>query len=175
MIGPFIAAAWSLDHWLRSKPRQRPLAVTVICLLLLSCLALTRIQLMHWHDGITLFTRAVAVTKNNFAAHNLLGVVLSNTGRKTEALAQFEEAVRLNPDDVESQYHLGQELMDAGKFHEAGRHFSAALEQTPGNAVLLNNLGVAFAQEGRPAEAGEQFQRAIQLRPEYPKPYFNYG
>ena len=175
MIGPFIAAAWSLDHWLSSRPRQRPLAVTVICLLLLSLLALTRVQLMHWRDSITLFTRAVAVTNDNFAAHNLLGVALSNTGRNPEALAQFEDAVRLKPDDVESQYHLGQELMDAGKFHEAGRHFSVALDQTPGNVVLLNNLGVAFALDGKVAEAGEQFQRAIRLQPEYPKPYFNYG
>jgi Flp pilus assembly protein TadD len=170
-----LIVAWGLHHGLQSRPSIRPFAAIAAVLILGSCLVLTRIQLAHWRDGIALFTQAVRATKNNFAAHNILGVVLANAGRTTEAITQYEEALRLKPDDVESHYHLGLELMDLGKFSEAGWHFSEALKRMPDNVVLLNNLGVALAQSGEPAGAGERFRRAIQLSPEYPKPYFNYG
>lgn len=173
LLGIFFAGAWSLRDWVLAKPSMRPMAVGLSIAALFVCLVVTQRQLMYWRDSIALFTRAVAVTENNYYACNNLGVVLADAGRNTEAVAQFAAAVRIKPDDPESQYHLGQELMALGKYSEAQAHFAAALRQLPDNVLLLNNLGVALALTGQRDAALQKFFRAMEVAPAYPKSYFN--
>jgi tetratricopeptide (TPR) repeat protein len=175
LIGLFVAVAWSANHWLRLKSWTGSLGTAVTAIFLLGCLILTHIQIMYWHDGIALFSRAIAVTKNNVTAHENLGIMLSAAERSPEAIAQFEEAVRINPSNPDSQYNLGLELMGAGEFNAAELHFSEALKYASDNVVLHNSLGVALAAEGKMAAAASHFQRAIELKPDYPKPYLNYA
>ena len=52
-------------------------------------------QVAHWRDSIALFSRAVAVTRDNHLAHYNLGAALGQAGRIEEALAQQEEAQRI--------------------------------------------------------------------------------
>jgi tetratricopeptide (TPR) repeat protein len=52
-------------------------------------------QLVHWRDSIALFSRAVAVTRDNHLAHYNLGTALGQAGRIEEALAQQEVAQQI--------------------------------------------------------------------------------
>jgi tetratricopeptide (TPR) repeat protein len=175
LIGLFLMAVLIVDYGL-SRWRVAPGTATgVACVPLLLCLCLTRHQLAYWHDSVTLFTRAVSVTRDNAIAENNLGVALARKGERAEAVHHYRNAVRINPNYAQAQYNLGVQLADSGQFDEAGFYFSEALKSNPNNEILHNNLGVVLSRQDKLDLAISEFRRAIALNPRYPKPYFNYG
>jgi protein O-mannosyl-transferase len=175
LVGLFIMFAWGLADALEEIPSARPWGIGAASVALLLCIGTTRSQLAYWKDGMTLFTRVLAVTGNSAFAQNSLGVALSNSGRGGEAILHYEEALRLQPDSIHAHYNLGIEYADMGNLKQAAHHFSEALKLSPRNESLHNNLGVILAQEGEVPMAMEQFKAAIECNPTYPKSYLNYA
>lgn len=172
-IGLFIMLAWSVGHWIERQPAARGFigGATFVCLL--SCVFATERQLPYWDGSLPLFGRIVSFYPDCAGAQNGMGVALSVLGRKTEAVAHFQEALRLEPGSVHAHYNLGIELTGIGKLDEAMTQFEAALKLNPRSEQLHNNVGVVLAQQGKLPAALEQFQRSIELNPLYPKPYLN--
>ena len=52
----------------------------------------------HWRDSLTLFGRAVAVTRGNWLAEINLGAAYGSRGDHARALEHFEAALRIRPD-----------------------------------------------------------------------------
>jgi len=69
--------------------------------------ALTYRQIGFWHDSETLWTHAVAVTKDNYVAHVNLGETFLNQGRTEEATIHFRAAVQIRPNDPAAHLNLG--------------------------------------------------------------------
>jgi tetratricopeptide (TPR) repeat protein len=85
------------------------LLVGVFCtgvLVVAAWTVLTWRQIPVWHDGITLFTRAIDVTHDNFVARVGLGVALARSGDMPGALRSLREALRINPGNAEAKYDL---------------------------------------------------------------------
>jgi Flp pilus assembly protein TadD len=57
-----------------------------------------------------------------------LGAVLQQTGRRSEAIEQFEQALKINPGDAKAHYNLGAVLQQTGRFSEATQQFDQALK-----------------------------------------------
>jgi tetratricopeptide (TPR) repeat protein len=175
LIGLFLMFAWGLAAAMEEIPSARPWGIGAASLALLLCIGATRIQLPYWKDGVSLFTRVLAVTGDSAFAQNNLGIALSNAGKGTAAIPHYEEALRLQPDSIHAHYNLGIEFADMGNLKQAAYHFSEALKLSPRNESLHNNLGVILAQEGLVPMAMEQFKEAIECNPTYPKSYLNYA
>ena len=97
-IGLFVAIAFSLDAAFASRPRALRLAAGAACaagVALLALLALAQTQV--WRDSETLWTHALAVTRDNYVAHANLGRALQAT-HPAEAQAHFGAALAINPD-----------------------------------------------------------------------------
>ena len=96
MIGLLIAMAWECaERWgdrLSVAGRRRPWCCW-------RCGVASWRQVHVWSDGVTLFEHAVAVTPDNFVAHDNLGVELDRRGRAEEALAHYRETLRIKPGD----------------------------------------------------------------------------
>jgi len=161
-IGLFVLAVWTLAD-LSSERTAACGAAVVLCL----CVVITSWQLRFWRDSITLFTRALAVTSDNFMAHNNLGVELAARGDAEAAERHYAEAVRINPTWPEAQNNLGMAYAVGGDYARARGHFEQALRVRPQFAVAENNLATALAFEGNFDAAVEHYTRAVQFMPAY--------
>ncbi|MDD5759506.1 MAG: tetratricopeptide repeat protein [Desulfobulbaceae bacterium] len=70
----------------------------------------------------------LATDPANFNALDGLGLVMTNTGRAKEAVAQFLAAIGVAPQDVMVHYHLGQAYVLLNDSSAADKSFSKALE-----------------------------------------------
>jgi protein O-mannosyl-transferase len=176
IIGIFIAAVWSISDFLsphasRIRPFPHFSLSPFLLIVLAACAVMTWRQLSYWHNSITLFTRALAVTTNNAPAHINLGVALETEGRTDEALLHYQEALRINPGHPQVHNNIGNILSAMGRANDAIAAYERALELRPGVALVHNNLGLALAAQARFDEAAVQYHEALRLRPSDPEPH----
>ncbi len=132
-------------------------------------------QASYWRDSITLFTRTIAVTGNNWMAHNSLGSALKDAGRLEESIESYSESIRIRPYFAEAHNNLGVALTAAERGQDAADSFRTALRLKADYAEAHDNLGVVLAQQGMLSEALQHLTRALELRPLNAKAHNNMG
>ena len=175
LVGVFIAVAFGIKDLIARFQIGVVPPATAASLVLASCLVLTERQLSYWRKDETLFSHAVAVTKNNYVAHNNLGAALARQGRQAEALANYQEAIHINPYWVWPHNNLGNLLDDTGKPEEALVEYRKAVQSDPNQPVIHDNTGIVLAELGRFDEAMSQFKEAARLDPTYSWAHWEMG
>jgi protein O-mannosyl-transferase len=165
LIGVFVAISWGLGDIASYSHGLRIAVSTSAAASLAALFILTRIQVGAWADTTTLFTHALASTKDNWMAHNNLGGVDSEQGRTREAIAQFEEALKIRPAFAEGHYNLALALDRSGRSPEAFDQYREALRLDPGYADAHYNFGNALLRAGRADDAIAELEQAARLRP----------
>ncbi len=112
--------------------------------------------------------------KNQFA-WKVLGSILGQTGRKSEALNANQKATALSPQDAEARSNLGNILKELGRLDEAEASYIQAIALKPDFAEAYNNLGNILQQLGRLDEAEASFTQAIALKTDFTQAYNNLG
>jgi len=165
MVGLLIVAAWAAKDLVANRPRWRIVAASLAVVVLASAVILTRMQVKHWQNSITLFEYALKVTENNAGAETSYGGALAEGGRFDEAELHLSNAVRLNPTAPKAHNHLGNVLLNEGKLNEAIEHFNKALRITPDQAAVYVNLSIAYTKLGKYEPAIQNWTRAVELEP----------
>lgn len=174
-IGIFIGVIWSVSALASRRRGLVCLAFTVATLLVLSCVLLSRQQILVWKNSESLFRHAVEVSENNYAAEDLLGRELSRQNRIPEAVEMLEAAVRSNPTVPEIHYDLGVNLERDGRLDEACAEYWVAANIDPEDVNAWNKLGVGLTMEGKPGKAITVFESALKLNPQAADLHYNYG
>jgi tetratricopeptide (TPR) repeat protein len=187
LIGLSIVVAWSVHDLLTSFRTKRTVLVSAAAVVLAALGYCTWQQVGYWHDSAALFAHTVHVTKNNYLAHNNLGVALHLQGKYDEAAFNYSEAVRIKPDFEQAHKNLVSALLAQGKNDKAAEaeltrgtmfgqqgnssealaHFNEALRLNPNYADAYNNLGIVFAMQGKNTEAEDQFRQALRINPSF--------
>jgi Flp pilus assembly protein TadD len=165
LIGLFIAVTWAATDACERFGVRRPAVAGIACVVGLLLAACTRHNLAYWKDSEALFSHALAVTHNNYLAHDNLGDILLKRGDVQAATAHFEEAVRLLPGYAHGEYNLGVAMVMQGRLDDAEGHFLRAIRLQPGYADAEFNLGNALARRGRNSEALFYLGNAVQHDP----------
>ncbi|MGA2604590.1 MAG: tetratricopeptide repeat protein [Verrucomicrobiia bacterium] len=175
-LGPIALVAAAMTTAFKSFQRRRVLVESVFYgALLLILAACTWRQARIYRDAETLWRDTLAKNPGAWMAHNNLGALLKQSGRRESAFEEYELAVRINPDDAYAQVNLGTALMDDGKVSEAVTHFERAVKINPNYVTAHNSLGVSLLNLGRLPEATAEFQRALQLDPNFADAHYNLG
>jgi Flp pilus assembly protein TadD len=169
LTGLFVMVVWGVSDWVAPRSARVHLAAGVAASGIVLALALTaRGQVGHWRDTTALFTRALAVTRNNAVAHNALGLELYKQGRLEEAIEHYRKAIEISPIYMDARVNIAAALMQDGRDEEAMQHYRAAMRLSPGEALIPMNLAVALMDKGRLDEAAELFRQVLERQPDDP-------
>ncbi len=167
-IGLFVSLTWLVGDW--GQRRRLPagwLAVPAVsCLLVLG--TLTYHQVSYWHDTQSFWLRTLALTENNYFAHDMLAAYLAEQGQSDEAAAHYRAALLIRPDDMPANLNLG-------VYEHAHGHLSAAISRyqfvteyagdVGVRATAFADMGSAYRQIGELTKAKQYFETALQLSP----------
>ena len=146
-----------------------------------AALAIAALMLLAWRETgyyrntETLFSRALAVTKDNYLACQKLGELRAGAGRIDEAVALYRRAQALQPNDASCNYYLGCALLQQGQYAEAAACLGRAIQIDPRHAGAHGDLGVALLQLGDVPAALPQLETGIRLDPDNANAHVNYG
>ena len=122
--------------------------------------------------GVTLFEHAVAVTPDNFVAHDNLGVELDRRGRADEALAHYRETLRLRPTTATargiSRWRASRRGSGSSSKANMTRRWLPCRRDcaTSGdNALAHTYVGLILTAQGKPAAAVPALQTALGIDP----------
>ncbi|MGB7156904.1 MAG: tetratricopeptide repeat protein [Tepidisphaeraceae bacterium] len=101
---------------------------------------LSLLQVQHWRNSESLFTHALAVTRDNPIVHYNFGVALQEQGRTREAIEQYTAALRVKPDYLDARVNLGAALEVLGDRAGAERQYRNALRLAPDDPDARANL-----------------------------------
>ncbi len=175
LIGLYIMIAWGGADLFRNRRLQRAALAAIAIAAIVSLALLTRLQVGYWQDSTTLFSHTLAVTRNNVAIHNNLGVVLQKRGDIDGAIEHYRAALSINPGAADAMLHWGNALLARGKYADAAEKYQQALRISPNFAKAHYNLGAVLQYQGRFDQALEQYREAIRIRPQYAEAHNNLG
>jgi protein O-mannosyl-transferase len=165
LIGIFIAMVWGLSDWAKNgKQKFLPISAGIFIPLLM---ALTWVQVSHWKNNITLFEHAIAATKNNYIAHDLLGYAQTNKGLLTKAIHNFNKAIEIKKNYSKAYNRLGNALIMMREYEKSIEHLETAIKIRPKYALAHNNLGISLSNLRKFEKAIEHYEIAIKLSPEF--------
>jgi tetratricopeptide (TPR) repeat protein len=173
-IGLYILLAWAATDASASPFQRRILGVTAsVAMVVLAWCA--HIQASYWRNGESLWSHAIAVTSENFVAHDGLGQFLLDHGHLDEAIDQFQIALNVDPKYPMARTNLGIALAKKGRVDEAITHFQTVLRDYPDDAKAHLNLGTALAKKGDAESAIAEFEKALSIQSRYPSAHQNLG
>jgi Tfp pilus assembly protein PilF len=176
-VGLYVLLAWAMVEWVEHSPRVRSVLSAAGGLAVGACLVATWIQVGHWRDSRALAEHALRVTKNNYQAHNMLGVVQQREDDPRAAHDSYRRALEIKPDFTQGQINLGTLLGDVGRLDDAADLFRLALRTNPGQAGLRahNGLGAVLEKQGDLAGAMEHLEQALEIDPNFAEAHNNLG
>ncbi|MFO8048511.1 MAG: tetratricopeptide repeat protein [Desulfosudaceae bacterium] len=166
-IGIFVVIVWGGAAFLEKKSFKKPLIGLAGLALLLALGTASRHQLGYWRNDLTVFEHALAVTDNNYAAHNNLARALAERGRHVEAFHHLNRALKINPDFPQAHNNLGV-LLAADDPNQALKHFTLALQYQPDFAEAHRNMADVFFENGAWTRALTHYKKALAIAPRYP-------
>jgi tetratricopeptide (TPR) repeat protein len=183
-IGLYVLLAWGITDALASRLaperirraglRRRILAATASAAIMALAWC-AHVQASYWRNGESLWRHALAVTSDNFMAHDGLGQCLSIRGHLDEAIDHFKMALKIAPGYREIEANLMLALAKKGRTDEAITLLQALLKEYPNDAQLQYNLGNALQRKGDSRGAVAAYEKALAIQGRYPAAHYNLG
>ena len=107
--------------------------------------------------------------------HSRIGDLLVRSGKKDEAIPEYEKAAKLNPADTGSQTNLAVAYLERGRVPEAERVFKWVITTDPQSAAAYNGLGLIAIQRSDTTSARGYFEKAVQFDPDLIEAQLNLG
>ncbi|MGD0552938.1 MAG: tetratricopeptide repeat protein [Sedimentisphaerales bacterium] len=166
LTGIFIMLAWSAKEIINRIHARTFVPAIMSGLIIIALLICTRIQLSYWQNSVTLFERALAVTKNNYMIHYNLGYELISQGYPDEGISHYRRATEIAPENTNIRYNLANALCSQGKNDEAIAEYRKVIGYDKNYADAYNNLGYALLPQGKLDEAMTCFGEALKIKPD---------
>jgi Tfp pilus assembly protein PilF len=174
-VGIAVMLAWGIPSLIKSEEIRKKILCPAGMIFLGIMAFLTWQQCGYWKNSITLFSHALQVTKDNYLAHNNLGLALFAEGKSMEAIDHYNKAIRITPDCAGFYSNRGLAYAKLGRHKRAIEDYNQAICITPDYADAYNNRGIAYYKLGHYQRAIEDFNETTRLKPDDAGAYNNRG
>lgn len=97
LIGPLVAVVWGVRSLAGQNRIRRGAAAAAAVAALVVLSRAAHVQTGYWSSSLSIHTRSLAVTRENWVAHFGLGKYYADRGQYEKAMRSFEEAIRIEP------------------------------------------------------------------------------
>jgi tetratricopeptide (TPR) repeat protein len=164
MIGILIALTWGIAVFFKQRIRFAVAPAAVASVAIVFCIWRVPTELVYWKNSATLWSRAIAVTQNNWGAHYCLGQILWNKDPNASQ-SEFQKSVDIYPGFADSQRALGGALALGGRFSEAVEHYKRAIVLEPKNSWGYNGAGTSLLKLNQVGDAIPFLLKAAEVDP----------
>jgi len=164
LIGVLIAITWAIVDLTQDWHHQREFVGVFGMAVVLLFTACSYRQAGYWHDSISLWSRALAVTENNDTAHLCLAEALLQRGKLDEAIAHSRAAIDIRPVNAGAFGRVPAVLTDK-QAQAAIEFWENRLKANSNDTDAHNNLGVVLIQSGDPRGAVAQWEQTLEIKP----------
>lgn len=119
-------------------------------------------------DAAECYRQAIAADDNNAAAHNNLGLILTNHQQYDAAIAHFQRALTIDATSGNSLYMLGIITQQRGDIDTAADYFARALAIRPENPDALDRLGRLLREQVKLSESVACYRQANAINAQWP-------
>ncbi len=171
--------SFAFNHYYNLTPkanRVKHIRIGLIVLFVLLIAGYTSLTLSRnkdWRNSMALWSKTVQQSPDSALAHNNLGIVYDNQGKKELAIEEYKIAVSLNPNYDSAYYNLGVNYFHQGKLDLAVEAYQKAIALDPNYAKVHTNLGIVYEEQGRIEIAIEEHKTAIRIDPRLVEAYNN--
>ncbi|NEV65259.1 tetratricopeptide repeat protein, partial [Thiorhodococcus minor] len=123
----------------------------------------------HYEEAERLARRWTERAPGDAFGWKMLGAILAQSQRGSEALGVLEKSLGLDPGDAETLNSIGAVLQDLGRLEEAALHYARAAKAAPGFVAALNNLAAVMRSLGRLEESLEYCDIVLTIDPRHLK------
>ncbi len=170
ILGPALALSFFIFHYRKKK------IIKITVILFLAIIGMRSIfQAQYWKNTSALFSHALEVNPDSFAAYNNLGNDFKRKGAIIEAGRHYKEALKFKPYSDNAHNNLGLVLADLGRNKEAVPHYLQALKSNPNYFKAHFNLGITLEKLGKINDATFHYLEAVKIEPLFAQPYNNLG
>jgi tetratricopeptide (TPR) repeat protein len=164
-IGLSMALTWGIveltSSWRYCRPVLSSLAMVTIGVLGFVSFG----QTSWWRDSESLWSHALACTKDNAVAHNNLGMAFMSEGKVADAIEQYQKALEIEPAYTLVHFNLGAAYGQNEDWDKAMEQYKKAIELQPDYLPARNNLADALLRTGQTDKAIQQLQEALKWSP----------
>ena len=159
-IGLSIMVAWGA-HDLLGRLRARRWAGPAAGAALAALWVCTWLQVGHWRNTVTLFEHALAVTSDNYLAHDQLADFHLRAGDPDAAERHYRQALGIRPGWATAQFGLADVRAWRGDLSGAIADYERGLANHPGYPKVAGRYGFALFRAGRFDEARTQLELGV--------------
>ncbi len=175
-IGIAIMLVWGTDYLLPREKLRKIILIPTAAIVLTVLMVLTWQQCGYWKNSITLFNHALIATKNNYRAHDSLGVALDAEGKHEEAINNYKNAIKIKPAYSHAYYNLASAYLDQKNMEEAEKYFIETIRVNPNFANAHNKLGIILEMHYKKYdEAIYHYRQELKIQPDYFGAHYNIG
>lgn len=174
-VGIAIMLAWGIPYFFPSTETKTNILFPAATSFLALMVFLSWMQCGYWKNSIKLFNNTLRVTKNNYLAHNYLGLALFAKGKVDEALYHYNEAIRISPYYAEAYNNRGIVYGSKEQYQLAINEYNKAIVHKPDYAFAYYQRGIAYTKLGQYQQAIEDYNQVITNKPDVAEAYNNRG
>jgi Flp pilus assembly protein TadD len=163
LCGIFIMIVWGAHEISAENRFARMFTIAFGCACCVALPFLARRQAGYWRNSMAVFSRAVAVTKDNCSMLENLCSEYAEAGNNTEAESCFRQAIQRYPDFYSPNYNLGVLLFKQNKFGEAVHFLGRAVRLDSASALSHGYYGRAMQKNGDLAGAVREMRTAARI------------
>jgi Tfp pilus assembly protein PilF len=176
-IGLLFIIAMGFDKLYQSSMPQlktyKPVAVTVIIALAVTCSYLTYARCEIWENDDTIATDLLEKFPDDRLALNNEGFILFMQKRYPESIELFTKAVQIKPDYVMAYINLVNSYLAINDMADAVKTADEGLKNAPQDYTILNTKGYLFFAQHNYPEAIKIYNDAIRIKPDNTNGYIH--